>query len=69
MSDGKAFNFVLFCVLCSIFSFSTYYIKLIHYKEILKESERQQKIDLDLKDAISTKISYVQEDRDKLIEV
>ena len=71
MTEAKVFNFVFFCVLCSMFSSITYYIKLMHLKDIRMESEKKQKIELDLKDAITTKISYVQDDNDKqkLIEI
>ena len=65
MTEAKVFNFVLFCVLCSMFSSITYYVKLMHLKDLRMELEKKQKIELDLKDAITTKISYVQDDNDK----
>lgn len=70
MTEAKVFNFVLFFVLCSIFSSITYYVKLMHLKDLRIELEKKQKIELDLKDAITTKISYVQDnDKQKLFDI
>lgn len=68
-SDNTNFSFVLFCILSILFAALTYYVKLMYQKDIDKELKKQQEIELDLKDAISTKITYVQDDSNQLIDI
>tara|TARA_B100000902_G_scaffold347345_1_gene354591 strand:+ start:1100 stop:1300 length:201 start_codon:yes stop_codon:yes gene_type:complete len=61
-------SFILFSVINIIFIAFTYRVKRLNDREIIENKQKSLQIDLDIKSAINTQITTVQ-DKNQLIEI